>query len=84
MKEIHAFRARQISQTNYKVNLVMDEIFRTIEENAKLGMFYAKFISILYPLNEEESLIVITRLKALSYKVTQRITSLEVEWDKHH
>lgn len=83
MKEIHAFMARQISQTNYKVNIVMNEIFRTIEENAKLGMFYAGFVGgNLNALNETEMSICIKRLKTLSYRVMKTTTGIEVRWDK--
>ena len=83
MSEIHAFEARRISQENYKVNVVMDEIFKTIEENAKLGMFYAEFVGgNLNALNEIEMSTCIKRLKTLSYKVIKTNTGIEVEWGK--
>ena len=44
MKEIHAFEAKRINNENLRINIVMDEIFKTIESNAKLGMFYAKIV----------------------------------------
>lgn len=78
---IHAFEARRIAKENARLNVVMDEIFKTIKENSKMGMFYANFVGgNISALNDLETAICIKRLEALSYKVEKTTTGLDIKW----
>lgn len=80
-KEIHAFDAIRMAKENARLNAVMDEIFKTIKEHAKLGMFYANIVGgNISALNDLKMSIVIRRLEALSYKVEKMATGLNIEW----
>lgn len=82
-KEIHAFEAKRIAEENARFNTVMDEIFKTIKEHAKLGMFYAKIVGSPFSnLNEIEQSICIKRLEALSYKVEKTAVGIDIKWGK--
>lgn len=81
MKEIHAFEATRMSKENARLNYVMDEIFKVIKENAKLGMFYADIPPCkTSALNDIEKDICVRRLEALSYKVEKTNTGLNIQW----
>lgn len=81
MKEIHAFEAKRISKENARLILVMDEIFSTIKENAKMGMFHADIVGgNISALNDLEMSIVIRRLEKLSYKVEKTAVGINIEW----
>ena len=81
MNEIHANEATRISKENARLNKSMDEIFKTIKANAKLGMFYADIPYSVVNLNELEQSIIFKRLSNLSYKVTKITTGIRIEWD---
>lgn len=82
-KEIHAFEAARISEENARLNTVMDRIFKTIKEHAKLGMFYASIAPCeTSVLNDLEMSVCIRRLEALSYKVEKTNKGLNIEWRK--
>ena len=84
MKEIHAFEATRIAKENARLNAVMDEIFKTIKEHAKLGMFYASIAPCrTSTLNDLEMSICIKRLEALSYKVEKTSRGLNIEWGEY-
>nr|DAJ39575.1 MAG TPA: hypothetical protein [Caudoviricetes sp.] len=81
MKEIHAFEATRIAKENARLNKTMDEIFKTIRNNAYLGMFYAEIASCeTSVLNDLEMSICIRRLEALSYKVEKTNKGLNIKW----
>lgn len=83
-KELHAFEAIRIAKENARLNKAMDEIFKTIRNNAYLGMFYAEIApretSVL---NDLEMSICIKRLEALSYKVEKTNRGLNIEWGEN-
>ena len=81
MEEMHSFKAKRISKENARLNYVMGEIFKVIEENAKLGMFSADITGApIASLNDLEQSLCIRRLTALLYKVDKTANGILINW----